>query len=110
MEQLTSAHNPGSAQKLASFLLSQKANAVAGSPWLSLPAAQRGGLYLQVVMMEVDEYPRRFLAAVTAVPIGLGVELAAVAAEGVADSDTLGGILLAALRRLAATGNHSPYA
>ncbi|GAB0494255.1 hypothetical protein MMPV_005546 [Pyropia vietnamensis] len=109
-KQFTLAYTVTRALKPVSSVPRHGATAVAGPPWMALPPSESSGLRLQVAVMEADDYPRRFLATVTAVPIGLGLERAAAAAEGVADVGTLGGSLLAALRRVAATGNHYPYA
>ncbi|KAK1861434.1 hypothetical protein I4F81_004018 [Pyropia yezoensis] len=79
-------------------------------PLANVSKAGRSALRLQLAIMEADDYPLHFLAAVTAVPHGIGVEHAVGAAEGAADSGTLGGALLATLRRVAATGDRYPFA
>eukprot|EP00168_Porphyra_purpurea_P009641 TRINITY_DN2364_c0_g1_i7.p1 TRINITY_DN2364_c0_g1~~TRINITY_DN2364_c0_g1_i7.p1 ORF type:complete len:1084 (-),score=222.84 TRINITY_DN2364_c0_g1_i7:1503-4361(-) len=76
----------------------------------SREAGQRPALILQVQVLDAENYPRRFLCAVSGTALTIGLERAESAAEGMADSGTLGGAILGALKRISLTGHVYPYA
>ena len=71
---------------------------------------ERPAIILQVQVLDAEDYPRRFLCAVSGTALHMGLERSESAVEGMADSGTLGGAVLSALKRLSMTGHAYPFA
>jgi len=101
----------GGAQAAATKLMSQAfftALAQRGSG--GRQGGERPAIILQVQVLDAEDYPRRFLCAVSGTALHMGLERSESAVEGMADSGTLGGAVLSALKRLSMTGHAYPFA